>query len=197
MPLPLTVSCFSNIQIGFTFLVPADPGSPGKGPLNVCVCKHVEYTVDLYGALFHYFSVDSDRKFITSVSIWQSRVASLWLGLQKIKVKNPQNKGSLLGKIEWLQKITAFNIHSFFAFSVLTLLVGRQEEHPACKNWVMRCWCGYLSGARCKLFAHGPADATASQNRTTLLPHLNPDWFYLSSTGLPRLSRKRGFKRAW
>jgi len=27
MPLPLTVSCFSNIQIGFTFLVPAHPGS--------------------------------------------------------------------------------------------------------------------------------------------------------------------------
>jgi len=38
MPLPLTVSCFSKIQIGFTFLVPADPGSPGKGPLNGCVC---------------------------------------------------------------------------------------------------------------------------------------------------------------
>ena len=26
MPLPLTVSCFSKIQIGFTFLVPAHPG---------------------------------------------------------------------------------------------------------------------------------------------------------------------------
>ena len=30
MPLPLTVSCFSKIQIGFTFLVPAHPGSPRK-----------------------------------------------------------------------------------------------------------------------------------------------------------------------
>jgi len=30
MPLLLTVSCFSKIQIGFTFLVPAHPGSPGK-----------------------------------------------------------------------------------------------------------------------------------------------------------------------
>ena len=30
MPLPLTVSCFSKIQTGFTFLVPAHPGSPGK-----------------------------------------------------------------------------------------------------------------------------------------------------------------------
>ena len=28
MPLPLTISCFSKIQIGFTFLVPAHPGSP-------------------------------------------------------------------------------------------------------------------------------------------------------------------------
>jgi len=37
MPLPLTVSCFSKIQIGFTFLVPAHLGSPGKGPLNRCV----------------------------------------------------------------------------------------------------------------------------------------------------------------
>jgi len=30
MPLTLTVSCFSKIQIGFTFLVPAHLGSPGK-----------------------------------------------------------------------------------------------------------------------------------------------------------------------
>ena len=37
MPLPLTVSCFSKIQIGFTFLVLAHLGSPGKGPLNGCV----------------------------------------------------------------------------------------------------------------------------------------------------------------
>ena len=37
-PLPLTVSCFSKIQIGFTFLVPADPGSPGQSAVKrVCV----------------------------------------------------------------------------------------------------------------------------------------------------------------
>jgi len=29
MPLPLTVSCFIEIQIGFTFLVLVDPGGPG------------------------------------------------------------------------------------------------------------------------------------------------------------------------
>ena len=38
MPLPLTVSCLSKIQICFTFLVLAHLGSPGKGPLNGCVC---------------------------------------------------------------------------------------------------------------------------------------------------------------
>ena len=58
MPLSLTVSCFSKIQIGFTFLVPAYLGSPGKRAIKR-VCLH--------------------------------------------------------------------------AFSALTLLVGLQEEHPACK----------------------------------------------------------------
>jgi len=39
MPLPLTVSCFSKIQVGFTFLVPAHLGSPGKRAVKrVCVC---------------------------------------------------------------------------------------------------------------------------------------------------------------
>jgi len=38
MTLPLTVSCFSKIQIGFTFLVPAHPGSPRKRAVKrVCV----------------------------------------------------------------------------------------------------------------------------------------------------------------
>ena len=39
IPLPLTVSCSSKIQIGFTFLVPAHLGSPGKRAVKrVCVC---------------------------------------------------------------------------------------------------------------------------------------------------------------
>ena len=40
IPLPLTVSCFSKIQIGFTFLVPAHPGSPGQRAVKwVCVVR--------------------------------------------------------------------------------------------------------------------------------------------------------------
>jgi len=40
MPMLLTVSCFSKIQLGFTFLVPAHPGSPGQRAVKrvVCVC---------------------------------------------------------------------------------------------------------------------------------------------------------------
>jgi len=37
MQLPLTISCFSKIQIGFTFLVLAHPGSPRQKLLNECV----------------------------------------------------------------------------------------------------------------------------------------------------------------
>jgi len=73
MPLPLIVSCFSKIQIGFAFLVLAYPGSPGKRAVKrVCVCV---YVVDC-------------------------------------------------------------------AFSALTLLVGWQEGHPACKklNGGMLAW---------------------------------------------------------
>jgi len=42
MPLPLTVPCFSKIQMGFTFLIPAHPGSPEKRSVKrVCVCVRV------------------------------------------------------------------------------------------------------------------------------------------------------------
>ena len=48
MPLPLTVSCFSKIQIGSTFLVAAHPGSPGQRAVKrvcVSVCVRVRVCV--------------------------------------------------------------------------------------------------------------------------------------------------------
>ena len=46
MLLPLIVSCFSKIQIGFTFLVPAHPGSPSQRAIKlVCVCVCVRACV--------------------------------------------------------------------------------------------------------------------------------------------------------
>ena len=49
MPLPLSVSCFSKIRIGFTFLIPAHLGSPGKRAIKqvcVCACVHMFYKGD-------------------------------------------------------------------------------------------------------------------------------------------------------
>jgi len=53
VPLPLAVFCFSKIQIGFTFLVPAHTGSPGKRAVKrVCVwilkiTPHLAYVATL------------------------------------------------------------------------------------------------------------------------------------------------------
>ena len=53
MPVPLTVSCFSKIQIGFTFLVPAHPGSPGKRASKrvFVVDEHVDFQIKLSDTL--------------------------------------------------------------------------------------------------------------------------------------------------
>ena len=50
------------------------------------------------------------------------------------------------------------------SISDLTMLVGHQEEHTAGKKLSDEVQCGYLSGARCRLFAHGPADANDIAN---------------------------------
>jgi len=48
MPLPLTVSCFSKIQIGLPFWYRLTQVVPEKGPLNGCVCV---YTIKITVAL--------------------------------------------------------------------------------------------------------------------------------------------------
>jgi len=57
MPLPLIVSCFSKIQIGFTFLVLAHPGSPGKRAVKwVCACVCVSpYRIASYFSYYYYY----------------------------------------------------------------------------------------------------------------------------------------------
>ena len=56
MPVPLTVSCFSKIQIGFTFLVLADLDSPGKGPLNGCVAVWLKCMYNVKFVFFQNFN---------------------------------------------------------------------------------------------------------------------------------------------
>ena len=81
--------------------------------------------------------------------------------------------------------------HMWDAFSALMLLVGRQKWHLACKNWVVRYWRGYLSGARCRWFAYGPADATTNPSS---LAAVKSRMVYLSGAGWPRLSLKKAIK---
>ena len=61
MPLPLTVSCFSTIQIGFTFLVPAHLGSPGQRAVKRCVCVYA-YVSRTVACVSLYFSKVTDLK---------------------------------------------------------------------------------------------------------------------------------------
>jgi len=67
-----------------------------------------------------------------------------------------------------------------FAFSAV-----RKSIRPV-KNWVMRCWCGYLSGARCRLFAYGPVDATASSSSLASFKSrlVLPFWYRLTQVVL-------------
>ena len=50
MPLPLTVSCFSKIQIGFSFLVLAHLRSPGQRAVKrgVCLMLHIEWQKNVW-----------------------------------------------------------------------------------------------------------------------------------------------------
>jgi len=63
MPLPFTVSCISKIQIGFTFLVPAHPGTHGKRAIKwVCVIIIVFITLG-----------------VTLCDLWHCKVSLKWL----------------------------------------------------------------------------------------------------------------------
>ena len=90
MPLPLTVSCFSKIQIGFTFLVLAHLGSPGQGAVKwvcvcVCVCMLLFYQLrskpqNTTDCSWWYLDIPSNQQccyFTTPTCYYLSRKASL------------------------------------------------------------------------------------------------------------------------
>ena len=64
MPLPLTVSCFSKIQTGFTFLVPAHLGNPGKRAVKwVCVYYMVKGIVYVVADLRKHYTLPNSGMF--------------------------------------------------------------------------------------------------------------------------------------
>jgi len=62
--------------------------------------------------------------------------------------------------------------------------LGVRKSIEPVKNWLIRCWHGYLSAVRCKWFAYGSADVTATLSFLDLLKSK----FNLPGAGLPRLS---------
>jgi len=60
MPLPLTASCFRKIQAGFTFLVPAHPGSPGKRAVKPVCVYYYYYYYYCRCSIFHASSLGTD-----------------------------------------------------------------------------------------------------------------------------------------
>jgi len=83
IPLPLTVSCYSKIQIGFTFLVPAYPGSLGKRAVKrVCVCVCVSWAVSTV-TMFDWAVVDGQVVLMQQCLSWIVMVLLLvasWTG---------------------------------------------------------------------------------------------------------------------
>jgi len=80
-------------------------------------------------------------------------------------------------------------MHFYPCHSALTLLVGCQEEHPACKKIrVMKCWHSYLSRARCRWFAYDTADASAIPSSFASLKSrlLEPFWSWLTQVVLEK-----------
>ena len=164
MPLPLTVSSFSKIQIGFTFLVLADLGCTRKGLLNGCVWKStgnnsssaavVMGNKTLFLLIFGVLRVYVE----TSLCWWwgQQTQSAEWVSTALIaraawciqqnfclisarcsRVLQSPEKREKFRPIEVLKLAVGSEKVLIFgqcAFSALTLLVWRQEGHLACKN---------------------------------------------------------------
>jgi len=69
-----------------------------------------------------------------------------------------------------------------------TWLGVRKSIRPV-KNWVMRCWHGYLFRVRCRWFAYGPDDAIANLSS---VPSLKSRQVLPPGASLPWLSGKIG-----
>jgi len=82
MPLPLTISYFSKIQIYFTFLVPAHPGSPGKTAVKrVCVCVCV-YNFVLRLLCFYCSLQWLFAKIIRTSHTAVTKIKHIWVSIQ-------------------------------------------------------------------------------------------------------------------
>ena len=110
MPLLLTVSCFSKLQMGFTFLVLAHPGSPiQRAVKRVCVCVLLLLWMCTQGLLYAY----SIRQLVTTT-------LNLHVSLQK-----PMTKASVLAMCRLVELLKAIE----HAFHRRTMLLAESLNH--------------------------------------------------------------------
>ena len=102
MPLQLTVSCFSKIQIGFTFLVPAYPGSPGKRAVKrVCVfCGALSEAIQL---LIH--TTNPGQLNVSLFAIWQQIITNERQKRQSQYRSTELKHKKLISKLKLIQKL--------------------------------------------------------------------------------------------
>jgi len=117
MPLPLTVSCFTKIQIGFTFLVLAHPGSPGQRAIKrvcVCVCRvarryYQQWSVQLptsNGAIARHSAVN-----VGSVMLMRDEAEQTYVTMStgqkenRIKEQKPWQLQILSPEVIWLASV--------------------------------------------------------------------------------------------
>ena len=80
-------------------------------------------------------------------SLWCCALSwSLWNDGPRHKSLNEQHAIVLYFSLYYRVLFLVF--FYFYLFLQCFDTVGRQEEHPVCKNWVMWCWCGYLNICR-------------------------------------------------
>ena len=97
--------------------------------------------------------------------IWMSSSESKWLQMLDCSTLQQQNNWKLGVRNISVKASLSLLWHCFHWHCWL----GVRKSIQSVKNWVMRCWRGYLSAARCKSFAYGPADATATPSSLATL----------------------------
>ena len=96
MPLPLTVSCFSKIQIGFTFLVPAHSGSPGKRAVKrvcVCVCQNCPIKMDILPSPIPSMVLKKENSYNQCQPVKPVVLLLRWLGKRVVSMQDSGTAG--------------------------------------------------------------------------------------------------------
>ena len=121
-------------------------------------CQSTEGSVIIGHMIMHMHSIckwcwcaiDTPRMFDSTTSTSCSVPTTCTWSWLHVFCSSRNENSSLSGK--WTVGLeSVLLLYCIVAFSALTLLVGWQEGHPACKKLSGGCWRGYLSGERCRL----------------------------------------------